>query len=124
MSKHETWRTRQYWDQIGGLLIEEYMAVIGNKSQAKRPIDGLIVLGHEKAIHSGNTYDITGKDVVIIQAKAGRLGMYLLGQAYFSKYLIERHKPKSVRTVAICGRGDDLMCELARNHGIEVVIIP
>ena len=100
------------------------MAVIGNKSQAKRPIDGLIILGHEKAIYSGNAYDITGKDVVIIQTKAGRLGMYLLGQAYFSKYLIERHNPKSVRTVAICGRGDDLMCELARNHVIEVVIMP
>ena len=51
MSKHETWRTRMYWESVGGLLIEEFVAVRGTKDQGIRPVDGVIVLGEEKRIH-------------------------------------------------------------------------
>lgn len=124
MSKHETWRTSKYWDRIGGLLIEEFVAVPGTRTQGRRPIDSVIVLNEDKKIHYGNTYDITGKDVIVIQTKSGRLGMYLLGQAYFSRFLIERHKPKSIKCVAICGRTDEVMELLARQHDIEIVEMP
>ena len=123
MSKHETWRTKLYWESVGGLLIEEFMSVKGNKDQGKRPVDGLIVLGEKTGIHKGNTYDISGKDVIVIQTKRGRIGMYLLGQAYFSRFLIEKHKPKSVKSVAICGRNDKVMQELADQHDVEIVVI-
>jgi hypothetical protein len=123
MSKHETWRTRKYWEQTGGLLIEEFVAVSGTKTYGRRPIDGLIVLNEDKAIHKGKSYNIEGKDVVIIQTKSGRIGMYLLGQAYFSKFLIERHKPRSIRCVAICGKTDAIMEELAQKHNVEIVEI-
>ena len=123
MSKHETWRTKLYWESVGGLLIEEFMSVKGNKDQGKRPVDGLIVLGEKTRIHKGNTYDISGKDVIVIQTKRGRIGMYLLGQAYFSRFLIEKHKPKSVKSVAICGRNDKVMQELADQHDVEIVVI-
>lgn len=123
MSKHETWRTRLYWESVGGLLIEEFIAVRGSKEQGVRPVDGLIVLGEETKIHQGNTYDIQGKDVIVVQTKKERIGMYLLGQAYFSKFLIEKHKPKSVKSVAICGRNDKVMQELADQHGVEIVVI-
>ena len=123
MSKHETWRTKLYWESVGGLLIEEFMSVKGNKDQGKRPIDGLIVLGEKKGIHQGNTYDISDKDVIVIQTKRGRIGMYLLGQAYFSRFLIEKHNPKSVKSVAICGRNDKVMQELADQHDVEIVVI-
>jgi len=123
MSKHETWRTRKYWDEIGGLLIEEFVAVRATKDQGRRVLDGLIVLGEPKAIHPSNTFDIEDRDVIVIQTKASRLGMYLLGQAYFSKLLIEKHQPKSIKSVAICGRGDLVMEEIAQQSGVEVVII-
>jgi hypothetical protein len=123
MSKHETWRTRQYWETIGGLLIEEFVAVKAAKGQGKRPIDGLIVMGEETRIHGDNTYDITGKDVIIIQTKSSRIGMYLLGQAYFSKFLIEKLGPKSIKSIAICGDDDIVIGQLAREHGVEVVVI-
>ncbi|HAS43550.1 MAG TPA: hypothetical protein DCS93_23930 [Microscillaceae bacterium] len=123
MSKHETWRTRLYWEQVGGLLIEEFIVVKGNKNQGKRALDGLIVLNEEKAIHNGNTYDIKGKDVIVIQTKAHRIGMYLLGQAYFSKLLIEKLQPRSVKSVAICGNNDAIMAKLAEAHGVEIVVI-
>lgn len=124
MSKHETWRTRTYWDKVGGLLIEEFIAVRGNKSQGRRIIDGLIILNEKKGTHHGNSFNIEGKEVIVIQAKAQRIGMPLLGQAYFSKLIVERHNPKSVRSVAICGRDDEIMQELSKTHGIEIVVIP
>lgn len=49
--------------------------------------------------------------------------MYLLGQAYFSKFLLELHKPRSVRTVAICGMNDAVISKLAEEHGVEIVVI-
>ena len=124
MSKHETWRTRQYWDQVGGLLIEEFVAIKGNSKQGVRRIDGIIVLNEKKAIHNQNTFDIRNKDVIVIQTKKGRIGMYLLGQAYFSRFLIEKHKPKSIRSIAICSRNDSVMAELAKKHNVEIVEIP
>ena len=123
MSKHETWRTRKYWDQIGGLLIEEFVVVKATKDQGSRVLDGLIVLGEPKSIHTNNTFDIQNRDVIIIQTKASRLGMYLLGQAYFSKFLVEKHKPRSIKSVAICGRGDLVMEELAEKHDVEIITI-
>ena len=35
MSKHETWRTKLYWESVGGLLIEEFMSVKGIKTKVK-----------------------------------------------------------------------------------------
>ena len=61
MSQKETWRTRKYWSQTGGLLIEEFLAVNGTKTVGRRPIDGVIVLNEESSIHDGNFYDIEGK---------------------------------------------------------------
>lgn len=123
MSKHETWRTRKYWKSTGGLLIEEFMSINATKEQGARPIDGVIVLGEETKIHQSNTYDIKGKDIILIQTKRGRIGMHLLGQAYFSKFLLENHHPKSIKSVAICGKTDKVMQELALQHGVEIVVI-
>jgi hypothetical protein len=123
MSLHETWRTRKYWEKVGGLLIEEFVAVKADKNQGRRPLDGVIVLGEKNEIHSGNFYDISGKDVISVQTKSGRIGMYLLGQAYFSRFLLEKFEPKSIRSVAICGKEDAIMQELAERHGVEIIVI-
>jgi len=124
MSLHETWRTREYWKTIGGLLIEEFVAVDGNSEQGRRTIDGIIVLGEKKAVHTGNKFDLKGKDVIVIQTKKGRIGMNLLGQAYFSKLLIKKHSPRRIKTVAICGRNDKVMAEFAEEHEVEVIVYP
>ena len=68
--------------------------------------------------------DIRGKRVIAVQTKARRLGMYLMGQAYFSKKLIERHGAMVVRTVALCTDEDAVLGPLAREAGIDVVVRP
>ena len=126
MSKNETWRTRKYWETIGGLLIEEYYAIPGNKEKnvGKRLIDGIIVLGEEKSNRKGGSFNFKGRDIIVIQTKSNRLGMTLMGQAYFSRKIMKRYNPKSIKAVAICGSGDAEMEELCKEASIEVVVIP
>ena len=126
MSKHESWRTRKYWESLdNGLLIEEFQAIPQkkDKSIARRLVDGVIVLGEEKAIQRGGTFDLEGRDIIAIQTKATRLGMYLMGQAFFTREILKRFKPKSIKTVAICGKGDVEMEKLCEQTDIEVVVL-
>ena len=48
MSKLETPLTLWFWHQVGGLLIEEFVAVRRTVSQGQRLIDAVIVLGEKK----------------------------------------------------------------------------
>ena len=62
---------------------------------------------------------LDGHDIVIVQTKALRLGMYLLGQAFFSRELIkDRFAPRSVRTVAL--RAIDDVVLLVRSPSVSV----
>ena len=126
MSKHETWRTRKFWSNHGGLLIEEFHAISSDSERniGKRLIDGIIVLGESTSIQSGGTHQFEGKDLIIVQTKPGRLGMYLMGQAYFSREIMRRYSPRSLRTVALCGAHDLEMEALCADAGIEVFVIP
>ncbi len=126
MSKHETWRTRKYWESTGGLLIEEFRAIKGDNGAGigKRHIDAIIVLGEETNRQVGGQYDFTGKDIIVVQTKGSRLGMYVMGQAFFSREIMKRFNPRSIKTVVICAAGDAEMESLCQLHDIEVVIYP
>ena len=50
--------------------------------------------------------------------------MGLMGQALFSRDLLQNHNPRSVESVAICTSGDSVLEEIANKHDIKVVIIP
>jgi len=122
MSKKETPLTRRYWQSVGGALIEEFPAVLRTESSAQRLLDGVIVLGQAKAIVKHSDADIKGKDIIVIQTKASRLGMNLMGQAIISAKLMERFEPRSIRSVAICTAGDKVLEALLPEYGIELVI--
>ena len=129
MSKHETPMTEWYWREVlkKGTLIKEYVAVERTKdgSNASRYLDGLVMLDDPFEISDDVKRDITGRDVVIIQSKNKQLGMYLMGQALFSRELILKKKPKSVRSVAVCRKDDKVMRELLEaHHGMEVRVCP
>ena len=122
MSKRETPLTRKYWQSIGGTLIEEFPAVTKGDSNSRRLLDGVVILGEENRIAKASEVDIEGKDIVVIQTKVNRLGMYLMGQAFFSRVLMKTFKPKSIKTVAICGKDDTVMRDLCKEFDIEVVV--
>ena len=122
MSKYETPLTRRYWSEIGGTLVEEFPAVRRRSDQAPRFLDGVVILGGKHAIAKSTEVEIKNQDIVIIQTKAYRLDMYLLGQALFSRGLMEKFEPKSIVTVAVCTKGDAALEPLAERYGIKVVI--
>lgn len=117
--------TRWYWNQVGGLLIEEFMVVKAGAQQGRRLVDGLIVLGEEKSISRKRTFDITGRDIIAVQSKTRRLGMALMGQCLFSRDLVRQLSPSSVRSVAVCTQDDLILRPLLEAHeGCEVVVYP
>lgn len=122
MSKHETPLTRKYWQSVGGTLVEEFPVVRRSASNAQRLLDGLIVLDGNNRIARADEIKIEGMDVIVLQTKANRLGMYLMGQAFFSRELVKALNPKSIRTVAICAQDDSEMRSLCNQFHIEVVI--
>lgn len=122
MSKHETPLTRRYWQEIGGTLVEEFLAVRAGQDQGKRLLDGVVILGAPTVIAKANEVEIKNRDIVIIQTKAERLGMYLLGQALFSRHLMAAFEPRTIETVAVCTKGDAVLEPIALTHGIKVKV--
>ena len=124
MSKLETPMTRRYWEQVRGTLMEEYLAVPRRPGVGQRLIDAVIIKDGDHRIASkaeSFSLSLDGHDIVIVQTKALRLGMYLLGQASFSRELIkDRFAPKSVRTVALCAIDDAVLRPIAESFGVEV----
>ena len=124
MSKHETPLTRRYWEEVGGTLLEEFPAVRKRQDRGKRLLDAVILPDGPNLTAKAKDIEITDQNIVIVQTKAYRLGMYLLGQALFSIHLMEPFLPKSIQSVAICTKGDAVLEPLAQKYGIKVVIYP
>ena len=124
MSKLETPLTRRYWESVGGTLIEEFAAVPRGADHSPRWLDGVIVLGGPHKIAKKSEVDLQDKDIIVIQTKCSRLGMYLMGQALFSKELMKRYKPRSIKSVAICTSSDSVLEPLLKRfENIEVVVL-
>ena len=131
MSLHETPMTRWYWRTVNkrqGLLIEEFPAVKrdGSTGKNKRHIDGVIVLG-EKAERrgplKGDRELVKGKRVIVIQSKARRLGMSLIGQVIVSRELLKDLKAKVVKSVGVCREDDQILrAVLGRFKKCEAVV--
>ncbi|MBC8727435.1 hypothetical protein [Paraburkholderia sp. UCT2] len=116
--------TRRYWERVGGTLVEEYLIVPSGPGVGRRLIDAVVIADGEHRIASrSERLSLDGHDVIVVQAKAKRLGMYLLGQALFSRVLIEdRYAPRSVRAVALCAADDAVLRPLAERFGIEIAV--
>src|SRR5262245_49269059 len=123
MSKRETPMTQWYWQQVGGTLIEEFCAVPRSKTCGTRLLDAVIVKGGPTVRARQSEVSIEGKDIIVVQTKAGRLGMSLMGQAFFSAQLMHRFKPRSVEAVALVLRDDAVLCPLLEQYGGMRVVV-
>jgi hypothetical protein len=125
MSYHETPMTRWYWQQVGGTLIEEFIAVERTPTCGRRVLDGVIIKGGEYRIAKQSEVSLDGKDIIVVQTKASRLGMYLMGQAFFSAQLIRRFMPRSVVSVALCSKDDSVLRPLFEQYpNMKVIVCP
>jgi hypothetical protein len=116
MSKHESPMTEWYWKRVGGLLIEEYPVVSQGTNHGVRRLDGLIIRDESVGRAFGERVDISGRDVIVVQAKARRLGMPLMGQTLFSLNLVKALGPASAIAVALCTADDAVLRPLLEAH--------
>ncbi len=123
MSKKETPLIRQYWKQRGGTLIEEFPAVRATKTNSNRWIDAIIIKQEEHRIAHHTEINLRGKDIIIVQAKASRLGMYLMGQVLFSKKLMESFDPNSMESIALCKKDDSVLRPLLEAYSNCKVVV-
>ena len=125
MGKLETPMIRWYWQQMGGMLIEEFVAVEGTALYGRRIIDGVIIKDGEFRSAPQSDVSLEGKDIIVIQTKAKRLSMSLMGKSFFSAQLIQRFNPRSVLSVALCSQDDsDLRPLLEQYPNMKVVVCP
>ena len=68
-------------------------------------------LYQKRSIRDRTQSDVVLKDqdIIVVQAKASRLGMYLMGQAFFSAQLMRAFEPRSVESVALVLRDDEVL---------------
>lgn len=114
----------RYWEKIGGTLIPEFQAVPRSNGVGRRLLDAVILPALPRQVAHWRDVSLAGQRVVVVQAKASRLGMYLMGQAIFSAQLVRtRFAPASVRSVILCSKGDNvLQAYLASYPEVEVVV--
>jgi hypothetical protein len=125
MSLHETPMTLRFWEGVGGTLIEEYPAIRRSARNGERRLDGLILPAEPRKRLRGEPMAIVGREVIVVQAKASRLGMNLMGQTVFSRELVEREcGARVIRSVALCTEDDAILRPLLEEHGCEVVVMP
>ena len=124
MRKLETPMILKYWKTVGGTLIEEFPAVKQSKTTGRRLMDAVIIINGPKQKANWRDVSLKNKDIIVVQAKSKRLGMYLMGQTLFSALLMKRFKPASIRSVALCKKDDSVLRPmLERYKGMEVVVM-
>ena len=85
MENNETPMIEWYWNKVRGILCAEFPIA------KRRKLDAVILPDKKRAeeVDKNQLSELLdGRDVIVIQAKAKRLSMYLLGQAFFSVELI------------------------------------
>ena len=116
MSKRETPMTEGFWlSQANGMFFAEYPLVRVAADRATRLVDGLIL--PDEPHGRGNWRDhasLSGRRVIVIQTKVGRMGMYLMGQALFSARLALACGAASVRSILLCHQPDGALLPLLK----------
>jgi hypothetical protein len=124
MSKLEKPMIDRYWNRIGGTLVTEFQAVPRSNGVARRLLDAVILPDFPRKLAHWRDVSLAGQHVIVVQAKASRLGMYLMGQAIFSAELVRtRFAPASLRSVILCSKDDSVLrAFLVSYPEVEVVI--
>lgn len=124
MSKLEKPLIDQYWAQVGGTIVYEFCMVQRTATNGPRLLDALILPNRETKIARSQEVQIEGQNIILVQAKYSRLGMYLMGQAVFSVELMRRFKPASIHSIALCTQDDAILHSFLKPYReVEVVVL-
>lgn len=113
----------------GELFLE--VEVGGRGAARPRRIDGVLVPGDEKIVHTQGSYSpdrvaeaVEGREIEIIEAKL-RLNRPVIGQVLAGIKLFERRfEPAQVVGVVVCGRGNEDLEWFCEEEGIQLGVFP
>jgi hypothetical protein len=118
MSKHETHITECFWETCtNGALLLEYPLVRRRGLDCSNRLADAVILPDEPH-HRASVKDypsLADHNVVVVQTKAGRMGMYLMGQAVFSARLAVASGAACVRSILLCRRSDSALLPLLKD---------
>ena len=120
-NEKETRMLEWYWKEVGGTLCAEFQVA----TATQRRLDAVILPeGEYKEVNTEEMRDLLkGKEAIVVQAKANRLGMPLMGQTLFSAALIKRKfNPRSIRAIALCKEDDPHLRSLFESPLIKAFI--
>jgi hypothetical protein len=115
LSKLETPMTEGFWRSVvrKGAFLPEYPLVLPGKDRSCRRADAVILPDEPDGLARFSDYpSLTGRNVIVVQTKAKRMGMYLMGQALFSARLVLEQRPASVRSILLCYKTDGALLPL------------
>jgi hypothetical protein len=108
--------TEAFWRTVAhGAYIPEYPLVRRAQDRSWRWIDALILPDepHRRA-RPADYPDLEGRSVIVVQTKAARMGMYLMGQALFSARLALAAGTTNVRSILLCRKPDAALLPLLK----------
>ena len=128
MSKHEDPMIFEYWNKMGGTLCKDFKIIEGDETSGPRTLDAVILPDGPKNQVYWRDISLRDQRTVIIQAKAKRLSMYLMGQTLFSAEIVKRFSnPRSIRSIALCKEDDPilgpLLIDVSKKVGVDMEIV-
>lgn len=106
--------TEGFWATLErGAFIPEYPLVRGSADRGPRRADAVILPDEPRGRARFSNYpSIAGLNVIVVQTKTGRMGMYLMGQALFSARLAQAAGAATVRSILLCHQTDAALMPL------------
>lgn len=106
--------TEGFWATLErGAFIPEYPLVHGAPDRSPRRADAVIFPDEPRSRARFADYpSIAGRDIIVVQTKIGRMGMYLMGQALFSARLAQAAGAATVRSILLCHETDAALIPL------------
>ena len=116
--------TEAFWQGYArGAYIPEYCLVRPTRHCGVRLVDAVILPDEPHGRARFQDYSsLAGRNVILVQTKARRLGMYLMGQAVFSARLAKKLGAKSVRSILLCTKSDSTLLPLLLEEFPEVEV--
>jgi excisionase family DNA binding protein len=115
-------KIERFWRKERGILIDNYPLVKRADSSGPHILHAVIL--KNKRLHhlSRKREPLEGEDVIILHTTPKRLSPYVMGIALFSAQLVMLEKPKSVRSIILCGANDSALQPLLAPYPyVEVV---
>ena len=116
-----------FWEQVGGMLIEDFQIMPESTGQDRNLIATVIILDEPKRkMTAGTPLNLEGREVIVVRTKNRHINMSIILQTVFSAQLIKRFRnAHKVQPVILCTIKNHILESILKaNGGCRVVVCP